>query len=153
MAEVRSPKGSAQAAAGLPLRCAGSFLTAYVTPLGLRIGANTQVFGWERDAQRRFARYACKDATRIVNVGYGLGFAHQIFEAAPKLHVHLIEQNLVVYRRAMQKSSNPSTQFHLGDWEACLPSLLDPGTTVFFDAYPDDRYFSYSARDFSKYLS
>jgi hypothetical protein len=126
---------------------------AYPTPFGLKIAGTIQVFTWERDAQRIFAKYARKDAIRMVNVGYGLGFAHQLFDAMPRLTLHLIECNLSIMRTARIKSQNRSTQFHQGSWETCLPALLDANTTVFFDAYPDNPRFRYTASDFAEYLA
>lgn len=126
---------------------------AYITHEGLKISGAIQVYSWERSIQRRFAQHAARNALTLVNVGYGLGFAQQIFEALPGVPLHLIEVNPFIMETAVRRSRNRLTKFHLGRWEDHLPSLLSANVTLFFDAFPVVRTFSYTAREFQSYLS
>lgn len=104
---------------------------AYITPRGLSVDGVIQVFSWERTVQRLFARHAWSNAKILVNVGYGLGFSHQIFGAMPHLTLHLIESDPDIMRTALRKNSNRLAQFHLGLWEKHLTELLTTNTTIF----------------------
>jgi hypothetical protein len=124
-----------------------------VTRRGLVIGGEIQCFHWEREAQIRFAKIAAQASRTVVNIGYGLGFAHAAFEETPGLLVELVELNPSVMARARRQSTAPSTVFHLGSWAAVLPNIAASDKTIFFDAFPVDPNFDYSHDSFVSYMS
>jgi hypothetical protein len=126
---------------------------ARVTPLGLEIEGVTQVFNWERSVQQRFAAYAAEGASHIVNIGYGLGFAQEIFEQKRKVQVDLVEVNEYLAHEAKRRSKENMLTVHLGRWEDKLTPLLDNNTTIYFDAFPVGGTFSYSPSEFRFYIN
>jgi len=124
-----------------------------VTPSGLVIGGAVQCFPWERRAQARFANLAARDAGHVVNIGYGLGYAHEVFDRTPRLRVDLIEINPSVMARAQRRSCPIKTGFHLSPWQRALPAVSTPAATIFFDAFPVEQSFDYSPASFIRYLN
>jgi hypothetical protein len=120
-----------------------------VTSRGLEIDGAIQTFNWERQIQKRFARHAAQGAKSIVNVGYGLGFAHRAFELSG-VRLYLIEANKLVLNRSNLMHSQATV--YLGRWEERLPSLLTSASTIFFDAFPVSKTFSYSPQEFRLYI-
>ena len=123
-----------------------------VTPLGLVIGGAVQCFSWERDAQARFAKLAAQGASHVVNIGYGLGYAQEVFERIPSLRVDLIEINPSVMARARRQSRLSTTEFHLAPWQQALPGMNTDSANIFFDAFPIEQIFDYSAESFIRYI-
>jgi hypothetical protein len=118
------------------------------TPKGLLVGGRYQVLTSERAAQRLFAGYACRDRVRAINVGYGLGYANDIF-AARSRELHIIDNQPEVL--ASLKAAG-HLHVHLSDWEDCLPRLADRNSVIFFDAFPKAMQFDYSDRAYRAYL-
>jgi hypothetical protein len=120
-----------------------------ITDEGLLLGGVIQVYRWERSIQARFARLAANRARRLINVGYGLGFAQRVFEtaAAP---LDVIEADEKVTQYAMRHMRRG--RLHVGRWEERLPELLTEEVTVFFDAFPVEPEFAYTVRDFQVYI-
>lgn len=85
----------------------------YVTSAGLTVFGVVQVFAWERAFQQRFAYLAANSARRLVNVGYGLGFAQRIFESKVKGDLHLIEMHSGLVEKARARSLSSATNFIL----------------------------------------
>jgi hypothetical protein len=112
-----------------------------------------QCFAWEAASQSAFAARAADQSTSVINIGYGLGFAHRSFEAVKGLSVELIEINPSVFARAKRESCDTSTLFHLGSWQDWLPRLAAPHKTIYFDAFPVERDFDYSQQSFIRYIS
>ena len=123
-----------------------------VTNVGLVIDGTVQCYRWEQGAQSQFARAAAKGAKHIVNIGYGLGFAHRIFERMHGVETALIEQNPGVMHRARLRSRSPTTRFVLGRWEDRLNDYASADSTIFFDGFPVERNFDYSPHSFARYL-
>jgi hypothetical protein len=120
-----------------------------LTNEGLLLDGVIQVYRWERGIQRRFARLAARGARRLINVGYGLGFAQQVFELT-SVPLDVIELNEDVARYARRHMRRG--RLHLGSWERQLPELLARESSVFFDAFPVEPEFDYTARDFQRYI-
>jgi hypothetical protein len=120
-----------------------------ITSRGLNIGGMIQTFTWEGGIQRRFALYVARKAKCVVNVGYGLGFAHRAFEQTKGIPLYLIEANKFVLKRCNRKTA---TAVYLGKWEHHLPSVLQETSTLFFDAFPIAKSFSYQPQQFRTYI-
>lgn len=123
-----------------------------ITEHGLVIGGSVQCFSWERNAQERFAKLAASGASHVVNVGYGLGYAQEVFERIPDLRIDLIEINPSVIARARRRSRLSKTCFHLAPWQEALPAVNTSSATIFFDAFPIEQTFDYSAESFIRYI-
>lgn len=123
-----------------------------ITPRGLVIGGIVQCFPWERNAQECFARLAARGATHVVNIGYGLGYAQEVFEQIPELRVDLIEINPSVMARARRRNRRSKVHFHLAPWQQALPVVSTAAATIFFDAFPIEDTFDYSAESFIRYI-
>lgn len=119
---------------------------------GLIIGRVIQVYSAERIAQTRFARHVAARATDVVDVGYGLGFAHRLFDSRPGLKLSLVEENEELLRQARRLARSCNTRFVLGRWQDRLLPLLTSRTTIYFDAFPVEKDFDYSRRAFCKYI-
>ena len=125
---------------------------AHLAPVGLRIGGATQVFQWERPFQERFAHYVSRQATTIVNVGYGLGFAQRIFASKQLERLHLIEGNPFVMSLARRRAEEQGVCLHLGTWQSELPGLCTSTATIYFDAFPVSNAFRYTPIEFRAYI-
>lgn len=124
-----------------------------ITSVGLVIEGAVQCFHWERQAQSRYASMAAKRAKHIVNIGYGLGFAHSVFESVVGIETALIEHNPWVMSHARSRSRSSATRFVLGSWEDRLKECASPDSTIFFDGFPIERDFDYRPISFARYLS
>jgi hypothetical protein len=104
---------------------------------GLSIGGVSIVERWEKPIQELLAKSVCESRNgRVLEIGYGLGFAAKTVAASnPLLHV-LVEAHPQVAIKAI-KELPPSTSILLSLWELILPSLRsDHFDGILFDAYP-----------------
>jgi hypothetical protein len=120
-----------------------------LTAQGLRCDGIVQVFRAERRFQTTFADWAARDADEIVNVGFGLGYAHAGLSRRGPRRITLIEQASELVAHLPRGTGR---QVLVGRWETLLGSALTADSVLYFDAFPVERGFQYRPREFRAYL-
>src|SRR5579862_1109961 len=120
---------------------------------GLQVAGITNVFHFERRIQEFAAGYLVDRATKIVEIGYGLGFSAKIFLTADLASYTLVEANAGIARRAFRRGIPPSS-IQTISWQSWLQrskSLKCDG--IYYDCFPALTNFRYQATQLDRYLS
>ncbi len=128
-------------------------MSAVFTYKGLKIYNVTQVYRLEAPAQKLFADYILKKNSNIINIGYGFGFAHGVFAKNPSTNLILIENNAKIMTIAKLRHCRHPRSIYINDnWQNSLNYIDQETYTIFFDAFPANKNFNYSAKHFKKYI-
>jgi hypothetical protein len=105
--------------------------------VGLSIAGHSVVEQWEKPVQEALAASICRSrAARILEIGYGLGFAANVVASFTRREHIVVEAHPDIVCRALTEMPT-STLIVSGLWEQIVPALnSDYFDGIIYDAYP-----------------